>query len=144
MTVAGGGGIVKTFLLSDSTTSSAIGAVEGTVGWTIRKHDIVVATADAALTGSGLINVSNSQGQVVASLQSVSNRGQVSVFNPQGVAIAYLTESDKIPGAGNVTVTNTTGKGVFSAGFDGTEGAACANLKTGMWCLGKNLPLTIK
>jgi hypothetical protein len=54
------------------------------------------------------------------------NKGIVTVYNPVGKAIAFLTESDTSAGGGNVSAADPGG-GVFSAGFSGDGGNACVN-----------------
>ena len=71
---------------------------------------------------------------------ALNNSGLVAVFRGD-TAISYLTESDS-PGGGNVTATDPAGKGVFSAGYDGSQGAACIGHKGQLHCLGIGLPLS--
>lgn len=76
--------------------------------------------------------------QPVASINSTDNAGKglVVVRNNTGVAIAYLGAGSS--GGGNVTTTDASGAGVFSAGFDGEGGSACVERK-GTKCLGVGL-----
>lgn len=112
--------------------------------------------------GSGAVQVADNTGQIVAAMISpnaeqgqigvltknvlvasinnsdMAGEGAVVVRAPSGLAVAHMTSND---GGGNVTTTNPGGEGVFSAGWNGQEGAACVNTKSGQWCMGKNLPL---
>jgi hypothetical protein len=69
----------------------------------------------------------------------------VAVYNGGGNAIAFLTESDKSAGGGNVTAAGPGGDGVFSAGYTGDGGNACVNrAKNGVKCVGVGLPMTFQ
>jgi len=72
-------------------------------------------------------------------------KGLVAVYNGSGNPIAFLTESDKNAGGGNVTAAGPGGGGVFSAGFTGDGGNACVNRgKNGVKCVGVGLPMTFQ
>jgi hypothetical protein len=75
-------------------------------------------------------------------LSTVDSKGFIAVFSGKH-AIAFLTESDKHPGGGNITVTDPGGLGVFSAGFTGEGADVCIDRKSSLKCLGIGLPLTI-
>jgi hypothetical protein len=101
----------------------------------------VVATVAAMGAGRGSVNVFGKGASALAEIKVDDNgQGVVAVRDGTGKAVAFLTGSSSGQG-GNVTATNPAGDGVFSAGWNGEEGAACVNLKSGMWCMGKNLPL---
>jgi hypothetical protein len=101
----------------------------------------VVALVAATGAGRGSVNVYGKSDSALASIGVDDNgQGVVAVRDGAGKAVAFLTGSSSGQG-GNVTATNPAGDGVFSAGWNGEEGAACVNLKNGMWCMGKNLPL---
>jgi hypothetical protein len=101
----------------------------------------VVVTVAALAAGRGSVDVYGESDKSAAGV-GVDDDGQgvVAVRDGGGKAVAFLKGSSSGQG-GNVTVTNPAGDGVFSAGWNGEEGAACVNLKNGMWCMGKNLPL---
>jgi hypothetical protein len=101
----------------------------------------VVALVAAVGTGRGSVNVFGKSDSALASIGVDDNgQGVVAVRDGAGKAVAFLTGSSSGQG-GNIMATNPAGDGVFSAGWNGEEGAACVNLKNGMWCMGKNLPL---
>jgi hypothetical protein len=91
----------------------------------------------------GSVDVYGSNDAPLVSMNSadLGGDGILVVRNDSGIAVAHLTGSSQ-GGGGNVTVADPAGNGMFSAGWNGEEGLACANLKSGMWCMGKNLPLT--
>lgn len=94
------------------------------------------------LSGNGgLMAIYHGSGDLPSAAMQLSsnNSGLVAVFRGD-TAISYLTESDS-PGGGNVTTTDPAGKGVFSAGYDGSQGAACVGHKGQLHCLGIGLPL---
>lgn len=104
----------------------------------------VVASVAGISSGRGSVDVFNSGGQSIASIGAESDgRGLVTVRNNAGMSVASLAVSDKVANAGRLTVNDAAGNGVFSAGYDGEQGAACVNRKNGLWCVGVNLPLTI-
>lgn len=95
------------------------------------------------LSGNGgLMAIYRGDGEFpsAAMQMALNNSGLVAVFRGD-TAISYLTESDS-PGGGNVTATDPAGKGVFSAGYDGSQGAACIGHKGKLHCLGIGLPLS--
>ncbi len=102
-----------------------------------------VAAIAAIRAGWGAVSVYNSSGKSVAEIgYSADGRVEVAVRDAAGNAVAFLTPSEN--GGGNLTLTDPKGEGVFSAGWAGEEGAACVNVKSGEWCMGKNLPLEMR
>ena len=105
-------------------------------------------TADRGVIGlwadasRGSINVFGDSGQPLVSMNTTDfgGDGLLVVRNDAGLAVAHMTGASQ-GGGGNVTLADPSGQGIFSAGWNGEEGIACANMKTGMWCMGKNLPL---
>jgi hypothetical protein len=81
-----------------------------------------------------------SSDQPVVSINSVDKPGEglVVVRNSAGIAVATLGYGSE--GGGNVTTTDASGNGVFSAGFIGGDGpgSACVEYK-GTKCLGVGL-----
>ena len=138
------GGIVKVSKSGDEHTSTSINAIESGLGLMVRKAGAKFAFVGAAGTTSevGTVYVYAGSDDPVAGLSSTGGRGVVSVYH-QAIPIAFLTESDKHPGGGSVTVTDPGGNGMFSAGYTGEGGDACVNRKNGLKCLGIALPLQI-
>ena len=67
--------------------------------------------------------------------------GRISVFNKQHLPVAYIAESEKHPGGGNVIMADPDGNKVFTAGFIGDgNGAACVLRKGSGDCLGLRIP----
>jgi len=109
---------------------------------------IVVAYSGNGQVGAGLESDSNGNGAVyvmsngaeAASINStdIQGEGRVVVYGAGKKHIAFLSRGSK--GGGNVTTTDPSGTGVFSAGYIGGDGpgGACV-LHKGMKCLGVGL-----
>lgn len=100
--------------------------------------DQIVAGVGADNAGNGNVFVKGSDGQVVASVNSMDNPGQgiVAVYN-DGKSVAHMGIASS--GGGNITMADPSGQGVFSAGYlpDG-PGGACVEHE-GTKCLGIGL-----
>ena len=70
--------------------------------------------------------------------------GQIAVYNVGGFAVSHLAESDKVKGAGRITVANLRGEGVFSAGGIVSGGEFCRGRGRALECGGLDLPLSIR
>lgn len=139
----GTGGMVKVYSATSDTTTVAIAALGSsgdTLGMLVRREGQKQVYAGINAQGGAVHVFANGDAPRVG-LQTESGRGAAIVWNAAKIPIAYLTESDKVAGTGNVTVADGAGAGVFSAGYTGSEGSACVNTKSGLWCMGKNLPL---
>ena len=145
MNVPGGtGGMVKVYNATNATTSvsmAALGATKDSLGMLVRREDQKQALVGINEQGGAVLVFANGETPRVG-LQTESGRGEAVIWNASDIAVAHISESDKVAGTGNITVANGAGTGVFSAGYTGTEGAACVTTKSGLWCMGKNLPLT--
>lgn len=99
----------------------------------------ILAALSSPSSGQGAISVF-SQGKPLISMNNsdMGGEGVVVVRNSSGTSVAFITSNAE---GGNVTTTNPGGEGIFSAGWNGEEGGACVNTKSGLWCMGKNLPL---
>ena len=141
------GGIVKAMKSDDPKTYTAINAVSAGLGLAIRKAGVrlVFAGASGENGEKGSVFVYGGGENPVAGVTSYGGgKGLVAIFNSELKAIAMLAESDKHPGGGNITANDPSGNGIFSAGFTGEAGDACVTRKTGLWCMGTNLPLQMK
>jgi hypothetical protein len=136
------GGSVKVIKKGDDKTYTSINALGRGIGLSVRKAGTQYIFAGANTDGGGTVDVSNAAGDMVDSISTINSRGLIAVFAAKH-AVAFITESDKHPGGGNVTTTNPAGEGIFSAGFTGEGGDACIDRKGGLKCLGINLPLQI-
>ena len=142
-----GGGVVKVMKSDDQKTYTAINAVNAGLGLAVRKAGVrlVFAGASGENGDKGSFFVYGSGENPVAGVTSYGGgKGLVAIFNQESRAIAMLAESDKHPGGGNITASAPNGDGIFSAGFTGEAGDACVTRKTGLWCMGTNLPLQMK
>ena len=135
------GGSVKVMKSGDDKSYTSINSLERGIGLMVRKGGTAYVFAGANENG-GTVDINNSAGDMVDTVSTMSGKGLVAVFSGKH-PIAFLTESDKHPGGGNVTVTDPGGSGIFSAGFTGEGGDACVNRKSGLKCLGVALPLQI-
>lgn len=136
-----GGGVVTAQKPGDDGTHVAMGVTTGDVGLRVKDGGHSRAYIGTSASGPGVAYVFGSTEVPSAGLQSYDNgKGEVAVFNSSGMPIAFLDESDKHAGGGNVTLTDPAGNGVFSAGFDGEQGAACVGHKDKLHCLGIGLP----
>jgi hypothetical protein len=99
----------------------------------------IVAAVQGREDGTGAVDVFGEDGSGVAGLE-VDRGGGLIAVRDDGKSIAALGQSSHGNG-GNITLNDSSGSGVFSAGSGSDEGEACVNLKNGMWCMGKNLPL---
>lgn len=141
------GGVVKVMKSDDPKTYTAINAVNAGLGMAIRKAGVrlVFAGASGENGEKGSVFVFGGGENPVAALTSYGGgKGLVAVFNQATSPIAMLAESDKHPGGGNITASDPAGNGIFSAGFTGEAGDACVTRKSGLWCMGTNLPLQMK
>jgi len=140
------GGIVKVMKSGEANTYTAINAVNAGLGMSIRKagQRLVFAGASGADGEKGSVYVYGNGENPIAGISSYGGgKGLVAVFNASS-AIAFMSESDKHPGGGSITVSDPGGNGIFSAGFTGEAGDACVTRKNGLWCMGTNLPLQMK
>lgn len=121
----------------------AVAANDDATGTIVRVNGKQRAFMGAASNDGGVVAVFGGDGQhAAAGLQlSQGGGGLVAVFK-NDTPISFLTESTSHPGGGNVTATNPAGDGVFSAGYDGAQGAACVGHKGALHCLGIGLPMT--
>jgi len=141
------GGVVKVMKSGDPKTYSAINAVNSGLGLAIRKDGtrLVFAGASGENGEKGSVFVYGGGENPVAGVTSYGGgKGLVAIFNQTLKPIAMLAESDKHPGGGNITASDPGGNGIFSAGYAGEAGEACVTRKTGLWCMGTNLPLQMK
>jgi len=141
------GGVVKVMKSDDPKTYTAINAVNAGLGMAIRRAGVrlVFAGASGENGEKGSVFVFGGGENPIAALTSYGGgKGLVAVFNQAAAPIAMLAESDKHPGGGNVTANDPSGNGIFSAGFTGEAGDACVTRKSGLWCMGTNLPLQMK
>ena len=141
------GGVVKVMKSGDPTTYAGLNAVNAGLGLAIRKSGVrlVFAGASGESGEKGSVFVYGGGENPIAGVTSYGGgKGLVAVFNPGLKAIAMLAESDKHPGGGNITASDPAGNGIFSAGYAGEAGEACVTRKTGLWCMGTNLPLQMK
>jgi hypothetical protein len=140
------GGIVKVMKSGEANTYTAINAINAGLGMAIRKagQRLVFAGASGADGEKGSVYVYGNGENPIAGISSYGGgKGLVAVFNASS-AIAFMSESDKHPGGGSITVSDPGGNGIFSAGFTGEAGDACVTRKNGLWCMGTNLPLQMK
>ena len=140
------GGVMKVMKSGESNTYTAINAINAGLGMAIRKNGtrLVFAGASGENGEKGSVYVYGNGENPVAGITSYAGgKGLVAVFN-QSAAIAMLAESDKHAGGGNITASDPTGNGIFSAGYTGEAGDACVTRKNGLWCMGTNLPLQMK
>ncbi|HEY6242829.1 MAG TPA: hypothetical protein VIX17_02715 [Pyrinomonadaceae bacterium] len=140
------GGVVKVMKSGEANTYTAINAVNAGLGMAIRKAGkrLVFAGASGADGEKGSVYVYGNGDSPIAGISSYGGgKGLVAVFNASA-AIAFMSESDKHPGGGSITVSDPGGNGIFSAGFTGEAGDACVTRKNGLWCMGTNLPLQMK
>lgn len=135
------GGIVRVMKSGDPTTYTSINAIDKGNGLKIRKAGADMAFVGASSDG-GTVETYNAAGDLVSALSTIDGKGLIAVFSGKH-AIAFLTESDKHPGGGNITVTDPGGSGIFSAGFTGEGGDVCIDRKSSLKCLGIGLPLQI-
>ena len=135
------GGYVKVMKDGDDKTYTSINSFAAGNGLKVRKAGVDTVFVGEGSEG-GTIENYNAAGDMVGSLGTIGGKGLIAVFSGKH-AVAFMTESDKHPGGGNVTTTNPAGEGIFSAGFTGEGGDACINRKTGLKCLGIGLPLQI-
>ncbi len=140
-----GGGVVKVMKAGDPNTYTALNAINAGLGVMVRKSGAKMAfmgaTGDSGEKGS--VYVYSGTENPIAGMTSFKGGGLVAVFSATA-AIAMLSESDKHPGGGEVSVTDPSGNGVFAAGYSGDGGEACVNRKSGLKCLGVGLPLQIQ
>lgn len=139
-TVYSGG---KMFVQTDSGAYSvSVGAVDKGAGMKFRAQNKTRAYVGLDSRDKGLLGVyTGDSEQPVAGVQTTDeDKGLVAVFNA-ATPVAFLSQSGAHPGGGNVTTTDPGGSGVFSAGYDGSGGAACVNHKQSLHCLGIGLPL---
>jgi hypothetical protein len=66
------------------------------------------------------------------------------VYHTSGKAIAMLTESDKITGAGRLKISTSSVDGVFAAGGTENGGDACAKRGKALSSIQPGLPLSIQ
>jgi hypothetical protein len=100
-----------------------------------------------AAAGGGAVNVYDPSGAPRASMTTLDNPGEglIVLRNSSGMGVAYLTHGGGGEG-GNLTVTDPSGEGVFSAGAarDGLGEACVTRAKSGgsegTYCLGIGLP----
>lgn len=140
------GGVVKVMKSGEANTYTAINAIGAGLGMVVRQAGkrLVFAGAKADTGDAGSVLIYAGSDNAVAGMSTYGGgKGLVGVFN-QSNAIAFLSESDKHPGGGNLTVSDPGGNGIFSAGFTGEAGDACVTRKNGLWCMGTNLPLQMK
>ena len=140
------GGIIKVMKSGEANTYTAINAINAGLGMAIRKagQRLVFAGASGADGEKGSVYVYGNGENPIAGISSYGGgKGLVAVFNASS-AIAFMSESDKHPGGGSITVSDPGGNGIFSAGFTGEAGDACVTRKNGLWCMGTNLPLQMK
>ena len=80
-------------------------------------------------------------GSYAAALESQPDwKGLVGAYSKEKKAVAYITESPKHPGGGNVIMADPEGNKVFTAGFIGDgDGAACVMRKGSAKCLGLDI-----
>ena len=131
----------KLLVQSDSGSRSITAGALGTeVGMMVRMDGKRKTFIGVASNGAPAISVLDAAEKFAAGLQLTDDgKGLVAVFNGS-TPIAFLSQSSHA-GGGNVTTADPGGNGVFSAGYDGTAGAACVTRKSGLNCLGIGLPL---
>jgi len=104
---------------------------------------VATMSAGAGAPKRGIISVwAEGSALPAAVMTHDGNSGFISVVNKDGKFVARLSESSH-PGGGNVTTTDPSGTGIFSAGYDGDEGEACVDRKQHLHCLGIDLPLSM-
>jgi hypothetical protein len=93
----------------------------------------------------GAVHVFTGDGRFrpAASMLVENGKGVIGVFGASGNAATALTESDLFSGAGRLYVNDAGGGWAFAAGLTNTGGNACVNRKTGLWCVGVNIPMGI-
>jgi hypothetical protein len=92
-------------------------------------------------SGHGHIQVFD-KGTLRAEMEA-NAKGQVSVRNSTGNAVAFLTESSQGEG-GNITLADPSGNGIVSAGYSASDqGDICLDRKQHLYCVGINLPLSM-
>lgn len=137
----GGGKLKVQKIASDSYVATA--ANDDAIGSLVKDAGKQRAFMGVASNNGGVVTVYGSDGQhPAAGLQLSQNGGGLIAVFKDDKAISFLTESTNHPGGGNVTATNPAGDGVFSAGYDGDQGAACVGHKGALHCLGIGLPLS--
>lgn len=120
---------------SRSITAGALGTEVGMVVRVDGKRRDFVGVTNS---GTPLISVLDAAEKLAAGLQLTDDgKGLVAVFNGS-TPVAFLSQSSHGAG-GNVTAADPGGGGVFSAGYDGSAGAACVTRKSGLHCLGIGL-----
>jgi len=141
LTAAQGGGILKVSKPASNTYVTAAANDQG-VGMMVREDGNPRAFAGVGARGAGRIYIYAGGGEnpkAGLTTYDTDNKGLVAAFSGE-TAVAMLSESQKHPGGGQVTVTDPNGDGVFSAAYDGDEGAACVGHKQKLHCLGVQLP----
>ncbi|MGC3981048.1 MAG: carbohydrate porin [Steroidobacteraceae bacterium] len=118
----------------------SLGAVDDGAGVKVRANNQTKAFMGIGPTSSPFMMVYADSESPAAGMQLDSGKGLVGVFNGTK-PVSFLTQSHAHAGGGNVTTTDPSGNGVFSAGFAGDGGEACVNRKNGMHCVGVGLPL---
>jgi hypothetical protein len=139
------GGTVAAHEPGDDETSSELTAVLQP-RLTIWNKGLRRAAMGRTLDGGGRVDVfALTRTESVAGMRTFGGaKGQIAVYNAVGFAVSHLAESDKIAGAGRITVANAQGKGVFSAGGTVAGGEFCRGRGAALECGQPDLPLSIR
>lgn len=94
------------------------------------------------LHASGM-TLTDAKGTPRVMISMASDKSFMGIFNKATQPIAFMTENDHYPG-GSITVADSSGTGVFSAGAVGDHAAeVCVDRReNSLKCLGTDLPLT--
>jgi hypothetical protein len=138
------GGSVLILRNNDDSSSIALGATEAKEpAIKIRTDSKLRAVVGATAGGHGLIAVYGQDGaDLAAGLESQPDwKGRVAAYIKGSFPVAYMAESEKHPGGGNVIMADPDGNKVFAAGYMGDgNGGACIMKKGEAHCMAISLP----
>lgn len=138
-----GGGYVIAARTGDWDNAVVIGASKDERGVVVRKNGKAKVKLGLNPAGIAFVSIFGSGTKPAAGLQTYDDgKGEVAVFNEGGDPVASLSRSST-GGGGNIKISDPSGNGVFSAGYNPADDAdVCLDRKKRLVCMGVNLPLS--